>query len=108
MQDLQGGIILDGIGMDANQLKQNIRSSLLVNPLKDLFRCIICRSIVTPPTVISLCCKQILGCKACFGQLQNQQQNQQRCPHCRDENSPSIELGIFDVILTVLEDLITE
>ena len=98
---LRGGVILDGLGMDSQSLRKSIKTTLLAEPLKEVFRCIICRATVEPPTMLALCCRQIIGCKRCVQQLQNQ-----RCPHCRAENNSNVELNIFDAVLTVLDTVL--
>ena len=103
MQDISGSIILDGNLMNARMLTRNIRSSLLVNPLREIFSCLICRSLVTPPVMVSLCCKQIIGCKICVEMLPTE-----RCPHCRAENVAYIEMNIFDTTLTALAEVVTD
>ena len=102
LDDLNSGVILDGIGFNAEDFMKNIRSTMLVSPLKDVFKYMICRSIVSPPAMFSLCCKQIIGCKECTEQIN------QRCPHCRAEanaNYSLIELSIFNQIIDLLPDM---
>ena len=87
MQGISGTIILDGNLMNVRMLTRNIRSSLLVDPLKDTFSCLICRSLVTPSVMVSLCCKQIIGCIICVEMLPIE-----RCPYYRPENVAYIEI----------------
>ena len=91
------------IRVSSSSLSSAIRSLLLIEPLKQAFRCIICQDIVRiTPLSISLCCKQIIACGSYFPHLTTD-----TCPHCRAENFRTIEMPVFDNVVNVLSDIVT-
>lgn len=97
---IRSSMILDGLAFDAVALSRSIRTTLLVKPLKELFTCIICRAIVSPPTMITSCCKQIIGCKSCIDQLGQHTV----CSHCRG-NVSYLEMNKFNAVLQILNEI---
>ena len=60
-----------------------------------LMECKICRDTPTPPVVVVTCCKQLLGCEACY---QSCVQRSNCCPLCRDSDVDTIAVeGLSDV-----------
>ena len=78
-------------------LRRSIMATELVEPSLSAFKCLICQSLTTSPTCISICCKQILGCVSCV-----QQWTELRCPHCRNQDYSFIEVNAFESLLEKL------
>lgn len=81
-----------------SSLEEAIWSTQLIGPLKDCFKCLICRGTSVSPVVFSLCCKQILGCKSC-----NDEYNRTLCPHCREEDYEKVEVVLFENLLQIMQ-----
>uniref|UniRef100_A0A7M5XEW9 RING-type domain-containing protein n=1 Tax=Clytia hemisphaerica TaxID=252671 RepID=A0A7M5XEW9_9CNID len=75
-------------------LENAIWSTRLIEPVKETFRCVICRDISSSPIEISECCKQILGCSTCLHTYTGSS-----CPLCRSENFSKMRLNCFENLL---------
>ena len=82
-------------------LMESIKSSLLIGPLKDALRCIICHDTIrVTPAHLALCCRQIICCGECRPQI-----TATTCPHCRAENFRAIPLTAFDSVINILDSI---
>ncbi|XP_057300950.1 uncharacterized protein LOC130635599 [Hydractinia symbiolongicarpus] len=77
-----------------------LKSTLLIEPLKETFKCVVCQDISASPIAISMCCKQVLGCSTCVDQW-----TELRCPHCRNEFYETVTVNVFENILAILNNL---
>ena len=71
--------------------------------LTDLYKCNICRELpITPPVIFSMCCGQILGCRACVDTVVATRNS---CPLCREdglgENSCVVRGGMDDFMNSI-------
>ena len=73
--------------------------------IKDAFQCKICLSApITPPVVMSKCCKCIIGCEHCINQwYSGEEALTKRCPNCRAERGYSSTM-----LLRGLDSFLTE
>ena len=55
--------------------------------LRDTFKCQICHSVpITPPVIVTKCCRNLLGCQACVDTWYSGSEAMNRtCPMCRAE-----------------------
>ena len=83
-----------------NILENAISTTRLIEPLKQVFRCLICLDVCQSPIKIGVCCKQILGCARCVLAW-----GDGVCPHCRTEDYQTMEFGGFDEVLRILHEL---
>jgi len=83
---------------EALNLPTNIADSRLGCQIKRTFNCLVCRHMSASNITMSMCCKQVLGCKTCIDQWFS---NQESCPHCRDVNGKelSISFNCFSEII---------
>ena len=65
-----------------------------------LLECRIWRDTPTPPVFLLTCCKQLLGCEACF---HNCMEENECCPLCRDPGKESIVVEGLHGIYTLLK-----
>ena len=84
-------------GLQINRPIQNVQLGEVVN---QIFKCLVCFSIVRSPVSIGNCCKQVLGCGNCFEQWFV---NNTFCPHCREdigiEDKNKLVISVFDEFL---------
>ena len=83
----------------ANQeeVVQALQKLDLTEDIKTVFKCMVCHGVTEPPVVVGTCCRQILGCKACFDRWAEENIT---CPHCRSETGDTVELVCFNSILS--------
>ena len=59
----------------------------------------ICKDVPTPPTVLLLCCRQILGCQSCFNRCV---EDSGVCPLCRETSPTGVAIlgqdGLYDLL----------
>ena len=99
-QHSQNPAIVEKLDLILQKLDRNERpttSTALERPLRATFKSVICQTTASSPIVVSLCCKQVLGCSTCLDQCPDR-----RCPHCRADEFESVTLGIFEEILSTL------
>jgi len=101
IQELKQTLIINTIHLntpgDMSSLQIAIKSTLLINPLKEAFKCLICHGIIqTSPTYFSTCCKQLIACSECIPRLGIE------CPHCRSEDFETIAVNTFDSVIATL------
>ena len=65
-----------------------------------LLECKICKDTPSPPVVLVTCCKQILGCEACF---HSHKEKQNCCPLCHDSNYSAITIRRLDEPYALLQ-----
>jgi len=80
------------------------RALLLLEPLREALRCLICRDTVLDPAPLhfALCCRQLIGCQGCVERLEDE------CPHCRAENFRTIAITNFDFVQAILSEILDE
>ena len=85
--------------------------------LNESFLCHICRNCMTPPIILSKCCKSIIGCETCVnGWYSGSDALTKYCPRCRCErgyNETIRILGLDDFLegvrsLTVEETMTSQ
>ncbi len=100
---------LEDLGKTVSLLQSSSNSSNTCNcgmankyeSLRQCFVCVICKSIVTFPAVISRCCGIVLGCESCVAVWYN---SNNTCPHCRNQSS-SDSLNSRYIIVPALHPL---
>ena len=74
-------------------------SKLSFMPLiNDTFRCLICLGLVSPPVVITTCCKRV-------NDLCNDLWTSRMCPYCRTDEYQVVESTCYDDILTIMKEM---
>ena len=85
---------------DVPTFKELFSLGHIMESLKKSFSCVICMDVVTPPVVISCCCKQVLGCNSC---CERWFENEDNCPHCRSSECNQIVLNCFDNLINKIQ-----
>ena len=88
----EGGVVVD----------RTARTCRLADAVTNVFKCMICHSLMTSPVSFASCCKQLLGCGTC---LQSWFVNNDSCPHCRAEGMESISIPCFAELLQKVRDV---
>ena len=84
-------------------LQTTLRTTRLISPLEEAFRCLICLGTASSPVAISICCRQVLGCATCLN-LREVVENG-RCPHCREDSYSTVSVNTFERVLDTLQDI---
>ena len=75
--------------------------------LSETFKCKICHSTISPPVIITKCCKSILGCSECSSMWYSGPEALSKpCPCCRSERGYNETMnlrGLDDLIIKLKE-----
>ena len=97
-------------------LTKNTRIPMCVKQLiSDSLYCKICHAVpITPPIIIALCCKAIVGCQKCVDEWYTSEDREallsKSCPACRGERgySQTVRLHGLDDLVKGLQPLFAE
>jgi len=88
------------------QLTKNSKIPLgLKRMIGEAFSCKICHSVMSPPIIVGLCCKSVLGCEKCvnlwYATAQREDVLTKACPACRGERgySQTVRIHGLDELL---------
>lgn len=100
MSDLKCDLAtIKNLQLDCEAARRRTRVDMGAEQLR-LLDCKICKDTPSPPVVLVTCCKQLLGCEACF---RNCMEQNECCPLCRNPDTDSIVVEGLDVVYSYLK-----
>ena len=100
MSDLKCDLVtIKNLQLDCEAARRGVRVDMGVKQLR-LLDCKICKDTPSPPVVLVTCCKQLLGCEACF---RNCIEQSECCPLCRNPDTDSIVVEGLDAVYSYLK-----